>query len=171
MFSCWLIISYRQTICTVWNRKKSSRISWCNKDVNFMSHGFLLWLAITTRGCRLGAWVSARIWKMSSYAKSGTEVHTNAAKSIRMQAKCIFSYIVLCACLQWSLRLPQSVDQLWRRFLFCLQPAGLAIAAKYFAASCFPCKILLSLQSTAWTQRFSKRLLQEVHYRLWLFVH
>ena len=45
---------------------------------------------------------------MSLYAKSRTEVHTNTAKSIRMQLKCIFSNMFLCARSQWSLRAKKS---------------------------------------------------------------
>ena len=64
--------------------------------------------------------------KTSSYAKSGTEVHTNAAKYVCSQVH-IFVYVSVCLLAM----VPQSGDQQWLRFLFCLQPAGLAVAAKF----------------------------------------
>ena len=70
--------------------------------------------------------------KMSTYAKHGKEVFIYAAKSISMQLSPYFR-INVSVCL--LAMVPQSGEQRWRRFLFCLQPARLAVAAKYSTLS------------------------------------
>ena len=65
--------------------------------------------------------------KMSSYAKSGTEVIRMQPSPFVCSQVDIFVYVSVCLLAM----VLQSVDQWWRRFLFCLQPAGLAVAAKF----------------------------------------
>ena len=65
--------------------------------------------------------------KMSSYAKSGTEVHTNQLSSYVCSQVHIFVHIYVCLLAM----VLQSGDQRWRRFLVCLKPAGLSVAANF----------------------------------------